>query len=280
MLCTNFNFHQLLFSIFRSRHFTVLHFQALGFGFVTKCKVPQVYQTSLAPRRSIRMAGVGYPPNGMAAGGQGGFYQSSFGQVGVGEAPAASDNTQFFMPPPQQSTTSFEDEPPLLEELGINVPAVIAKARAVLNPFSKVDSSFADEADMTGPVFLILLLGFLLLLQRKVQFGVIYGQATVGCIVVYMIFNLMSLRGIDLYRSTSILGYSLLPMVILSFLAVFLPISRVKLLGTVLGGGCIFWSTTTAAKIFVAVLDLHDQFWLIWYPLALLYTSFAFITVF
>lgn len=133
---------------------------------------------------------------------------------------------------------------------------------------------------MTGPVFLCLLLGFLLLMQGKVQFGVIYGQATVGCLAVYTVFNLMSNSGIDFYRSTSILGYSLLPMVLLSFFAVVLPVKSVKALGVVLGGGCIIWSTTTAAKIFVAVLALHNQFWLVWYPLALLYTSFALITVF
>lgn len=220
---------------------------------------------------------------GTTGGGGSGFYQSSYGPPQGGNTVGmngsmSGGNEQYYMPP-QQSTTTFEDEPPLLEELGINVPAVIAKARAVANPFSRIDSSFADEADMTGPVFFCLLLGFLLLLQRKVQFGVIYGQAIVGCVSVYFVFNLMSQRGIDLYRSTSILGYSLLPMVILSFFAIFIPL-KVKALSIVLGGGCIFWSTTTATKIFVAVLSLHDQFWLIWYPLALLYTSFAFITVF
>lgn len=215
----------------------------------------------------------------------GDFYQSSYGPPQSGDAPRSSTapnqmEQQYYVPPTSQSTTSFEDEPPLLEELGINLPAVFAKARLVANPFSRIDSTFADDADMTGPVVLCLLLGFLLLLQRKVQFGVIYGQATVGCLAVYFVFNLMSQRGIDLYRSTSILGYALLPMVLLSFFAVFLPIKSIKLLGAILGGGCIFWSTTTAAKIFVAVLAMNDQFWLVWYPLALLYTSFAFITVF
>lgn len=238
------------------------------------------------------MANVVFPPSvnnvansaGTAAGE---FYQSSFlpganlssalgGNVHTGDAA----NSQYYVPAPSGATSSFEDEPPLLEELGINVPAIIAKGRAVLNPFSRIESSFADEADMTGPVALCLLLGCLLLLQRKVQFGVIYGQATVGCIVIYIVFNLMSERGIDLYRSTSILGYSLLPIVILSFLAVFLPIKRVKILGLLLGGGCIAWSTATATKIFVAALSLHDQSLLVAYPLLLLYVSFSFITVF
>lgn len=231
------------------------------------------------------MAGVSYP-NDINTAPHNGFYQSSFGPP-VGSAPAMPMRTnvnnieqQYYVPTPQQSTTTFDDEPPLLEELGINVSSIIAKARAVANPFSKINSTFADEADMTGPVCLCLLLGFLLLMQGKVQFGVIYGQATVGCVAVYVVFNLMSQCGIDLYRSTSILGYSLLPMVLLSLFAVILPVKKIKALGILLGGGCIIWSTTTAAKIFVAVLALHNQFWLIWYPLALLYTSFALITVF
>ncbi|CAN8065457.1 unnamed protein product [Agarophyton chilense] len=214
------------------------------------------------------------------------FYQSSFGpRPGAsngglnGSANVSTDQQQYYMPP-HQSTTSFEDEPPLLEELGINVPAMIAKAKAVANPFSNIDSTFADEADMTGPILLWLLLGCLLLLQGKIQFSFIYGQATVGCLAVYFVFNLMSQRGIDLYRSISVLGYSMLPMVILSFFAIFRPLRTLRVAQIVLGGGCIFWSTTTATKIFVAVLAMHDQFWLVWYPLALLYTSFAFITVF
>lgn len=231
------------------------------------------------------MAGVSYP-NDINTAPHTGFYQSSFGPP-EGSAPVMSMRAdvnnveqQYYMPTPQQSTTTFDDEPPLLEELGINVHSIIAKARAVANPLSKIDSTFADEADMTGPVCLCLLLGFLLLMQGKVQFGVIYGQATVGCVAIYVVFNLMSHCGIDLYKSTSILGYSLLPMVLLSLFAVVLPVKKIKALGILLGSACIIWSTTTAAKIFAAVLALHNQFWLIWYPLALLYTSFALITVF
>lgn len=224
----------------------------------------------------------------------GDFYQSSFvtgpppppplaGDAAAGppppsaaSAPQSTDASQYYMPP----ATDMENEPPLLEELGINVESILAKLRMVLNPFTRYEASFADEPDMTGPIAMCLLLGCLLLLQSKVQFGVIYGQATVGCIAVYVVFNLMSQRGIDFYRLTSIFGYSLLPMVVLSFLAILLPVKRVKPLGAVLGGGCILWSTSTATKIFVATLSMHDQAWLVAYPLALLYSSFAFLAVF
>jgi protein YIPF5/7 len=214
----------------------------------------------------------------------GGFYQSSFSQDiganGTHPSTGGSSNPQYYIPSQPSASSTFEDEPPLLEELGIHLPSIVSKLRSVVNPFTRYEATFADEADMTGPVALCLALGFLLMFQRKIQFGVIYGQGAVGCISIWIVFNLMSKRGIDLYRSTSILGYSLLPMVLLSFLAVFLPIKRVKLLGLLVGGGCIAWSTSTATKIFVAALSMHDQAWLVAYPLLLLYVSFAFITVF
>jgi len=55
---------------------------------------------------------------------------------------------------------------------------------------------------------------------------------------------------------------------------------KIKLLGILFGALAIAWSTMTASKIFVAVLDLRNMFWLVSYPLALLYTSFALITIF
>lgn len=219
------------------------------------------------------------------------FYQSSFMSAPMpGMAPQNGMNgstmatqqqqqpAQYYMPPPPATLDEdYDNEPPLHEELGINIPSVLSKARAVANPFSKIDSSFADEADMTGPVVLGVLLGFAHMFQKKVQFGVIYSQMIVGCLSVYFIFNLISTHGIDLYRSTSVLGYSLLPIVILSFLA---PIKPLAFLLAPIATACILWSSTTATKIFVAVLSLQDQFWLVFYPLALLYTSFVIITIF
>lgn len=232
----------------------------------------------------------GGPQMGGADSGMGAndFYQSSFvaggalggsnGTMSRGQAPPPQ--AQYYMPTPSVSNEeNFDDEPPLHEELGINIPAVLGKMKAVANPFSRIDSTFVDDADMTGPVALCVLLGFAHMFQKKVQFGIIYGQATVGCLAVYFIFNLMSNRGIDLYRSTSILGYSLMPIVFLSFFA---PIKNTRL-GFLLhpfATACTLWSTTTASKIFVAVLAMQEQFWLVFYPLALLYTSFVIITIF
>mmetsp|Transcript_36125 Transcript_36125/g.144405 ORF Transcript_36125/g.144405 Transcript_36125/m.144405 type:complete len:226 (+) Transcript_36125:183-860(+) len=184
--------------------------------------------------------------------------------------------------PPQAAmgAMSFEDEPPLLEELGINVEHILRKAKMVLNPFTKYTADFADEADMSGPLLFCLLLGVALLLSGDVRFGVIYGYATVGCVTIYLIFNFMCETQIDLYRSTSILGYALLPMVFLATIAIVIDLKNLGLIGISIGGIFILWCTSTAANIFVSCLRMKDQFWLAAYPLALLYTSFALITIF
>jgi hypothetical protein len=51
--------------------------------------------------------------------------------------------------------------------------------------------------------------------------------ATVGCLSVLGILNLMSEGGIDGYRTASVLGYSLLPMVMLSILSALLQLQYV-----------------------------------------------------
>ncbi len=47
----------------------------------------------------------------------------------------------------------------------------------------------------------------------KPQFSYIYGVALLGTTAIYFLLNLMAETGIDAYRTASVLGYCLLPMV-------------------------------------------------------------------
>ena len=82
-----------------------------------------------------------------------------------------------------------------------------------------------DDADLAGPIFFCILFGAFLLLSGKIQFGIIYGVATVGCLSMYFILNMMSETGIDVARAASVLGYCLLPMVILSIISTLLNLT-------------------------------------------------------
>ena len=75
------------------------------------------------------------------------------------------------------------------------------------------------------PMKLHVTLYFLFVLQSgKLHFGYIYGIGVVGCLAMYCLLNLMSMTGVSTGCTISVLGYCLLPMVILSFTSVLLSL--------------------------------------------------------
>ncbi|ORX48589.1 Yip1-domain-containing protein [Hesseltinella vesiculosa] len=175
-------------------------------------------------------------------------------------------------------TGGYPDEPPLLEELGINFQHIQAKSLTVLNPFKKVSDTIMDDADLAGPLLFIFLFGIFLMLSGKVHFGYIYGVGVLGVVSIYLILNLMSETGLDWSRTASVLGYCLLPLVILSGFSVVLNLGGY--IGLVLSVISIFWCTYSSSGMFTTVLHLNDQRFLIGYPVGLFYTCFALMTVF
>ena len=71
-------------------------------------------------------------------------------------------------PVPQfQGIYDFSDEPPLLEELGVDMRRILSKTLAVVNPFKKIDTAVmtAQDSDLAGPVIFAISLGALLMFQ-------------------------------------------------------------------------------------------------------------------
>lgn len=174
--------------------------------------------------------------------------------------------------------TGFEDEPPLLEELGINFDQILAKTRQVLHPLRPADQHIMDDTDLAGPLIFVVLFGCFLLLSGKIHFGSIYGVAVLGCLAMYSILNLMSENGASLACIISVLGYCLLPMVILSSVSVILSLQGI--IGLILTIATVIWCSFSASSIFTAALTLKEQFLLVIYPCLLLYGLFALMTVF
>jgi len=175
-------------------------------------------------------------------------------------------------------TGGFEGEPPLLEELGINFSHIRAKSMTVLNPLQHVDEHIMDDADLAGPLLFFFLFGMLLLLSGKPQFGYIYGFGLLGSMSIYTLLNLMSDKGIDVYRVVSVLGYCLLPMVGVGAVSVVITLDGI--VGYLLSSLSIIWCTFSASGIFVAVLRMSEQRLLVAYPVGLLYGCFALLSVF
>ncbi|KAM8913580.1 protein YIPF7-like isoform 1-T3 [Spinachia spinachia] len=191
---------------------------------------------------------------------------------------------QFFQPAILSGTVGShgrdysEEEPTLLEELGINYDHIWQKTLTVLNPFKPADCNIMNETDLTGPVLFCVALGFTLMMAGKAHFGYVYGISATACIGMYILLSLMSSVSVAYGCVASVLGYCLLPMVALSTFAVFYSLQGV--LGTVLALFGICWCSLSASKIFISTLAMGGQQLLVAYPCALLYGLFALVTVF
>lgn len=123
------------------------------------------------------------------------------------------------------NASDSETDPPLMEELGINPQHIKEKTFSILT-FQRVDERLLESPDMAGPFLYVLVFGALLLLAGKIHFGAIYGFGLMGSVGIFAVLNLMSqIKEIDLYRTVSILGYALLPIILLSAVGVFMKLN-------------------------------------------------------
>ncbi|RFU32602.1 hypothetical protein B7463_g3718, partial [Scytalidium lignicola] len=189
------------------------------------------------------------------------------------------------------SAGGYENEPPLLEELDINLGHILAKTAAVLNPLSRIEQleNVMNDSDLAGPVLFVVLFGAFLFCSGKGHFGYIYGLGFMGSTALHMILSLMtpntpSYSGsepsntLTFPRSASILGYCLLPLVLTSLVGVAIPLDCT--LGYILTGLAICWSTTKSSAIFCAVGKMRNARGLVAYPVALLYAGFGIMSIF
>ncbi|XP_052283499.1 protein YIPF5-like isoform X2 [Dreissena polymorpha] len=208
-----------------------------------------------------------------------GIDSSYAGQPGASPAYNPSiltpDQSAYSSPP---VADNYEDEPPLMEELGINFDHIVQKTLAVLNPMKQTGHDIMQDTDLAGPLVFCLAFGGSLMLAGKLSFGYIYGIGVVGCLAMYCLLNLMSMTGVSSGCIISVLGYCLLPMVILSFTSIVLSLQGI--LGIVLTSVTVLWCSISASKLFVSALDMNHQQLLVAYPCCLVYGVFALLTVF
>ena len=171
-----------------------------------------------------------------------------------------------------------EEEPPLLEELGINPQNIKNKIIGVIT-LKRIDKKFLEDSDMAGPLLIFLLFAFSSVLQYKINFGYIYGISVFGSILLFLLLNLMSKNsGILLYNTISVLGYCLIPIVLLSFIAVFMDMKN--FVGGIFAFLAIVLASLNASRFFEIGLDMYSQRWIIFYPVALFYTCFVLVTIY
>ena len=84
--------------------------------------------------------------------------------------------------------------------------------------------------------------------------------------------------GILLYNTISVLGYCLIPIVLLSFIAVFMDMKN--FVGGIFAFLAIVLASLNASRFFEIGLDMYSQRWIIFYPVALFYTCFVLVTIY
>ncbi|KAG2428412.1 hypothetical protein HXX76_011532 [Chlamydomonas incerta] len=175
------------------------------------------------------------------------------------------------------NSNSFEEEPPLLEELGIDVGAIFLKTRAVL--MCRFSSRYLDDLDMGGALLFVFLLAGLQLLMGKLHFGVTLGWSVVCSLLLWFLLRQLAgaegaeAKNLDLYGCCCVVGYSMLPLVGFAAAALLLPRGPVTL---AVGGACTAWAALTASRIFARRCPaLEDLKGVIMYPCVLTYATFA-----
>jgi len=179
------------------------------------------------------------------------------------------------------NSSSFEDEPPLWEELGFDPDFIKTKLLTLLLPGRKknIDEKIIQDSDLGGPFIFCILLGFCLVLQGgKFHFGYIFGYSILGGIAMYILLNLMSEQVIGVSHTMSVLGYCLVPMIVLALTSIAFPPS--SMIGFALAVASIAYCTHSASAMFMKVLQTADQRFLFAYPIGLLYACFALIVIF
>ncbi|NWT62369.1 YIPF5 protein, partial [Erythrocercus mccallii] len=166
--------------------------------------------------------------------------------------------------------SNFEDEPPLLEELGINFDHIWQKTLTVLHPLKVADGSIMNETDLAGPMVFCLAFGATLLLGFSSVLALsASGTAFHFCLKFHIAVTVKTHFGV---APTG--GFTQGSQEFSSFC---LPRG---MMGIVLTAGIIGWCSFSASKIFISALAMEGQQLLVAYPCALLYGVFALISVF
>ncbi|KAM0948142.1 putative Yip1 domain-containing protein [Dioscorea sansibarensis] len=178
------------------------------------------------------------------------------------------------------SFSSFDEEPPLLEELGINTRQIWLKTTSILNPL-RINPVLHEDADLSGAFLALMAFGLFQLLAEKFHFGIILGWVTVASLFLYGVLNMLAGRygNLDLYRCLSLVGYCMIPMVIFSAVSLFMPHGGVLIF--VAGAVFVLWSTRVCTRLLIELALCGDEHrWLIAYACWLVYLLFALLVIF
>jgi len=262
------------------------------------------------------------PPPGAGGGGGGGPFGYGGGGGGAYGPPGGVGGGGGYggVGPGGAGLGSFDDEPPLLEELGIDLSAIARKSAAVLT--GRLRSAALEEGlDMGGALLWALALAALHLLAGKVHFGVVLGWGVLQSVAVWFVAHQLrggsavaggadggggagysgvgggaygrphpggqqqdpnAPSGLDLYSLCCVTGYCMLPVLMLSAAALLVPRGAPTAAAALLAAA---WAGHLAARVVAEApgargTALARSPALLAYPCFLMYGAFALLTVY
>ncbi|KAI4378671.1 hypothetical protein MLD38_016118 [Melastoma candidum] len=204
------------------------------------------------------------------------FLSFDIGNAGTSSSTIYTSNSHS-----SSSAASFDEEQPLLDELGIHPEQIWRKTKSIFNPFRVNTAVHLHNSDLSGPILLYLSLCVLQLLSGKIQFGVVLGWIVVSSIFLFVVFNMIAGKNgmLDLHSCASVIGYCMLPIVGLLALSLFIP--QGKLVMFVVAGVLVMWATRVSTSFMVALADGEEEHrGLVAYACFLIYTLFLLLVVF
>ena len=120
----------------------------------------------------------------------------------------------------------FADEPPLLEELGVDFSQIARRAKSSMNPFSKANETSKDD-DLAGPLIVFGTIATLHALQGKMHYGYILGWSAIASGLTCWLLNQLTQsnsnagENLSLSRTASVIGYNAMSILLLSAVKVF-----------------------------------------------------------
>ena len=123
----------------------------------------------------------------------------------------------------------FPDEPPLLEELGVDFSQIARRAKSAMNPLpSRKTRETSKDDDLAGPLVVFGLIATLHAIQGKMHYGYILGWSAIASGLTCWLLNQLTaqsnskaVENLSLSRTASVIGYNATSILFLSFMKAF-----------------------------------------------------------
>jgi len=204
----------------------------------------------------------------------------------------------------------FPDEPPLLEELGVDFSQIARRAKSAMNPLPsrkiRMRETSKDD-DLAGPLVVFGLIATLHALQGKGHYGYILGWSAIASGLTCWLLNQLTAQNnndagenLSLSRTASVIGYNATSILFLSVVKAFVHSEGSSNGSKSSSGGGSLSGTTNSFGIlafaFVCILQasskssglfLHGmgqcgegKRLVVFYPMVLLYSLYALLTLY